>query len=63
MRLPEKIRRTLLQAILDSYGPVPVILYESRVNDSKLGGDIDITLQTDIPASEFEKNASRSSPP
>jgi hypothetical protein len=55
MRLPEKIRYKLMQAIRESFGPVPVILYGSRVDDAKLGGDIDIALQTDIPSSEFEK--------
>jgi predicted nucleotidyltransferase len=55
MRLPEALKTELISSIYSVFGPVPILLYGSRVHDEKRGGDIDIAIQVDVPPAEFEQ--------
>ncbi|AEJ19476.1 nucleotidyltransferase family protein [Gracilinema caldarium] len=55
MRIPESLKRELVASIHRFFGPVPIIIFGSRVHDEKRGGDIDIALKIDIPPAEFEQ--------
>jgi predicted nucleotidyltransferase len=54
VRLPQTLRTRLLAAVRASYGDIPVYLYGSRTDDLKKGGDIDLALSCNIPATEFQ---------
>lgn len=60
MRLSERLRRMILSSIHEGFGDVPVYLFGSRVDDSKRGGDIDISVDTNLPKDEFRRRRVRS---
>jgi len=55
MRLSDYLRKTIQDAVLKSFGKCEVILFGSRVDDSKKGGDFDIAIKTDLSKEEFKK--------
>lgn len=59
MRLEKVIIDKIKEAIYDSFGNVNIYLFESRTNDRKTGGDIDLALDVDISRIEFRKNKIR----
>lgn len=55
MRLSNRIINILQQGILNSFGKVDVYLFGSRVDDKKIGGDIDIAVDVCLTKEEFQK--------
>ena len=55
MRLSNRIVSIIKRAVKSSFGNVDVYLFGSRVDDEKVGGDIDIAIDSDIPRDEFKK--------
>jgi len=53
MRVSNYLREKLLEAIECSFGESEVILFGSRVDDSKRGGDFDIALKNSLSKEEF----------
>ncbi len=56
MRLSHRLIGLIKGGIKKSYGDVRVILFGSRVDDSRKGGDIDLAVSTEIGLEEFKKN-------
>ncbi|RLA08692.1 MAG: nucleotidyltransferase domain-containing protein [Gammaproteobacteria bacterium] len=56
MRLSTRIISILKNNIHTSFGDVEVYLFGSRVDDNKLGGDIDLAIDTNINNQKFLKN-------
>ena len=55
MRLSSAIIDKLRRAIKNSFGDVPVYLFGSRVNDDKIGGDIDLAIDIELSQEDFKK--------
>ncbi len=55
MRLPKYIKNELLNAANSAFGNVTLLLFGSRVDDSKRGGDFDIAVLCDLSKQEFKK--------
>jgi len=55
MRLSKRLQNIIKKALSDSFGPVDVYLFGSRVDDSKKGGDIDLAIDTNISKEGFKK--------
>ncbi len=55
MRLTGPLKQTLLRCAQNSFGPVDVYLFGSRVDDHKTGGDIDLAIDLDCSRTEFRK--------
>ncbi len=53
MRISEPLKRTLLQACKSSFGDVEVILFGSRVDDRKRGGDFDLAIKGEFTKETF----------
>jgi len=53
MRVSSYIKTMLLQAIQESFGECEVILFGSRVDESKRGGDFDIAIKTTLSKEAF----------
>ena len=53
MRLPESLHKAILRTAQKSFGDVKVYLFGSRVFDDKIGGDIDLAIDIDVPYEEF----------
>ncbi len=53
MRLSDGMISLIRRATLESFGDVAVYLFGSRMDDSKIGGDIDLAIDVDLPRSEF----------
>lgn len=54
MRLPKLLRDAILRAAQKSFGDVKIYFFGSRVFDNKIGGDIDLAIDTDISYEEFK---------
>ena len=59
MRLSNYLKGVFLKAIKKSFGECEVILYGSRVDDSKRGGDFDIAIKGNFSKEEFQKGKIR----
>ena len=55
MRLSERLQRSIKQALIDSFGDVSIVLFGSRADDTKRGGDIDIAIDSHFSREEFRK--------
>lgn len=56
MRLTERERTAIKEAVERRFGPeARVKLFGSRVDDSRRGGDIDLYVETDLPAQEANR--------
>ena len=55
LRLNEYLKKEILSAIYSSFGDVKVILFGSRVDDTKRGGDFDIVIVCNYDKKEFKK--------
>ncbi len=58
MRISERERALIKQTCLEVFGTDEVYLFGSRVDDTALGGDIDLFIETDpaeSPSQRFEK--------
>ena len=55
MRLSNRVKNIILNAIKDNFGDVEVYLFGSRVDDTKRGGDIDIAIKVDMDIKEFKR--------
>ena len=53
MRLPERLKTTILHSIQDSFGSENVYLFGSRTDDTLRGGDIDIAIETSLQPGFF----------
>ena len=56
MRLSKKICQIIKSSINESFGDANIYLFGSRTDNSKLGGDIDIAIETTCTKEEFRKN-------
>lgn len=53
MRLSERERQAIVEAIRRHFGPeARPILFGSRVDDTRRGGDIDLYVDTPLPSAE-----------
>jgi len=55
MRLSDYLHRTIKNAISKSFGECEIILFGSRTDDSKKGGDFDIAIKGNLSKEEFRK--------
>jgi predicted nucleotidyltransferase len=55
MRISDNLKKQLLKLFYESFGDVEIILFGSRVDDSKRGGDFDFAIKG-ISKEEFKKN-------
>ena len=55
MRIHNYIREAIVDAAQSSFGKCEVILFGSRVDDAKRGGDFDIAIKTALNYEEFKK--------
>jgi len=53
MRVSNYLKRVILEALQESFAPEEVILFGSRVDDEKRGGDLDIAIKTDLSRQAF----------
>jgi uncharacterized protein len=56
MRLSHRLIVLIKGGIKKSFGDVSVILFGSRVDDTRKGGDIDLAINTEIGLEAFKKN-------
>ncbi len=59
MRLPERVKNSILHSIQDSFGSQNVYLFGSRTDDSLQGGDIDIAVEVSMPPVLFRRKRAR----
>lgn len=59
MRLNDRTKKMLLNAIEKSFGKVDVYLFGSRVDDTKRGGDIDLALDISLPKEQMRSKKAR----
>jgi predicted nucleotidyltransferase len=55
MRLSERLKCAIVEAVRQSFGEVEVTLFGSRVDDDKKGGDIDLAVDSDFTHQQFRK--------
>ncbi len=55
MRVSNYLKDAILEAAQKSFGNCEVILFGSRTDDSKKGGDFDIAIKTNLSKEEFKK--------
>jgi len=55
MRVSNYLKKELLQASKKAFGECELILFGSRIDDNKSGGDFDIAVVKDITKEEFKK--------
>jgi len=53
MRVSNYLKNIILEALQESFAPEEVILFGSRVDDEKRGGDFDIAIKTDLSSQTF----------
>ena len=54
MRISDNLKNRLLKLFYESFGDVEIILFGSRVDDTKRGGDFDFAIKG-ISKEEFKK--------
>ena len=55
MRISNFLKEHFLNASKEAFGDAKLILFGSRVNNDKRGGDFDIAVVCDMSKSEFKK--------
>jgi len=55
VRLPDYLKDEFLRASKEAFGEARVILFGSRIDDSKRGGDFDLAVVCDMSKDEFKK--------
>ena len=55
MRLSDYLKDEFLRASKEAFGEARVILFGSRIDDSKRGGDFDLAVVCDMSKEEFKK--------
>ncbi len=58
MRLSETMRQIIKTLIQESFGEADLYLFGSRVDDSRVGGDIDLAVDVDLNRDEFRRRKS-----
>ncbi len=53
MRLSDRIHRAIKETALQSFGEVDVILFGSRTDDDRKGGDIDLAIDSHLSSEQF----------
>jgi len=56
MRLPERIRHELKRAAAEAFGEVELVLFGSRLDDRKRGGDFDIAVKCGVDKHRFRES-------
>ena len=59
MRFPETLRELFLDAAKDAFGECRVVLFGSRIDDTKRGGDFDLAIDTTLSKREFKRRLPR----
>jgi len=55
VRLSDYLKDEFLRASKEAFGEARVILFGSRIDDSKRGGDFDLAVVCDMSKEEFKK--------
>ena len=55
MRLPDTIKKELLNAASSAFGDAELLLFGSRIDDNKKGGDFDIAVVCDLDRRAFQR--------
>ncbi len=53
MRIPKAIKEVLIDAVKSSFGDVDIVLFGSRMDDSKRGGDFDLAIMETFSKEAF----------
>ncbi len=53
MRLSDRIHKAIKEVALQSFGEVDVILFGSRTDDGRKGGDIDLAIGSHLSSEQF----------
>ncbi len=59
MRISDTLRKKVVAAVSDHFGMVQVMLFGSRVDDGKRGGDYDIAIDSQFELVEFNHRKAR----
>ncbi len=55
VRISNYLKKEIIEASKEAFGECEIVLFGSRVDDSKKGGDFDIAIKKDIDYKEFQK--------
>jgi predicted nucleotidyltransferase len=55
MRISNYIRNNILKASQKAFGECQLILFGSRIDDNKKGGDFDIAIKSNMDVNKFRK--------
>ncbi len=55
MRLGNRLKQNIKRCVLMSFGDVDIYLFGSRVDDSKVGGDIDLAIDISVSKEQFRQ--------
>jgi len=53
LRLSERLKHELGKSLEESFGPFDAVVFGSRTDDTKRGGDIDIAIRSNLSRAEF----------
>jgi predicted nucleotidyltransferase len=56
MRLSDALRKKIVGALAKQFGSVDIILYGSRTDDSRRGGDYDIAINSQLDTAAFRRH-------
>ncbi len=59
MRLSKRLLKIIKEALNHSFQNLEVYLFGSRIDDSKIGGDIDLAVKTSMNTKEFRKQKTK----
>nr|VFK08574.1 MAG: Nucleotidyltransferase domain-containing protein [Candidatus Kentron sp. LPFa]VFK25155.1 MAG: Nucleotidyltransferase domain-containing protein [Candidatus Kentron sp. LPFa] len=59
IRLSERLIRELTRSLEESFGPIDAIVFGSRTDDARRGGDIDLAIPGNLTREEFRAKRAR----
>lgn len=59
MRISNALKEKIVAALTEQFGQVGIILYGSRTDDSRKGGDYDIAIDSQLNIAEFNQRKAK----